>query len=68
MDADDLFAKKLKPAIVIGEDLALLSVGELRERIAALTAEIARLEAAIAAKESSRAAADAVFGRPTVQG
>jgi len=68
MDAEDLFAKKLKPAIVIGEDLALLSVGDLRERIVALTAEIARLEAAIAAKESSRAAADAVFGSAPVPG
>jgi uncharacterized small protein (DUF1192 family) len=64
MDVDELFARKPRPAIVIGEDLAMLSVEELRERIGLLTAEIARLEAAIAGKQSSRAAADAVFGRP----
>jgi uncharacterized small protein (DUF1192 family) len=68
MDADDVFARKPKPSIVIGEDLAMLSVEELHERIATLTAEIARLEAAIAAKQSSRAAADAVFGRSPAQG
>ena len=63
MDAEELFARKPMPALVIGEDLGLLSVEELRERIGLLTAEIARLEAAIAAKQSSRAAADAVFVR-----
>ena len=47
----------------IGQDLSLLSVDELDERIAALQAEIARLEAARHAKESSRRAADAFFNR-----
>jgi uncharacterized small protein (DUF1192 family) len=45
----------------IGQDLAPLSLDELRERIAALQAEIARLEAALAAKQSSHAAAAQVF-------
>jgi uncharacterized small protein (DUF1192 family) len=63
MDPEELFPKRRKSEIVIGEDLALLSVAELRERIDLLGAEIERLKAAIASKESSRAAADAVFGR-----
>ena len=45
----------------IGQDLSLLSVGELRERIDALKGEIARLEAAASAKTASRSAADQFF-------
>jgi len=45
----------------IGQDLALLSVDELRERIALLKDEIARLEASIASKQSSRNVADTFF-------
>jgi uncharacterized small protein (DUF1192 family) len=45
----------------IGQDLTLLSVGELNERIALLREEIARLEADIAKKQSSRSAADQFF-------
>lgn len=47
----------------IGQDLSLLSVGELDERIAVLRAEIARLEADRAAKGSTKAAAEALFKR-----
>jgi len=47
----------------IGSDLSLLSVAELRERIGALSAEIARLEAVIRSKESSKDAADTFFKR-----
>jgi uncharacterized small protein (DUF1192 family) len=47
----------------MGQDLALLSVGELQERIALLREEISRLEAAIASKQASRSAADSVFSR-----
>lgn len=65
MDPEELFPKRRKSEIVIGEDLALLSVEELRTRIETLTAEIERLKAAIAGKESSRAAADAVFRTST---
>jgi len=39
-------------------------VGQLREYIAALQAEIARAEQAIAARESHRSAADAFFKMP----
>lgn len=45
----------------IGADLTLLSAGELRERVAALRAEIERLEAEIAQKTDSRAAAESFF-------
>jgi uncharacterized small protein (DUF1192 family) len=52
-----------KKAHELGEDLTLLSVSELRERIEVLKAEIARLEASIQAKEATRSAADSVFKR-----
>ena len=61
MDEDALRPKK--KAHELGEDLALLSVGELRERVEALQAEIARLEAAIGSKEASKTAADTFFKR-----
>ena len=47
----------------IGQDLSLLSVEELSERIAALKAEIARLEASMASKRASRSSADQFFKR-----
>ncbi len=50
-----------KPAHEIGQDITLVSEGELVDRIAMLKAEIERLEAAIAARRASKAAADAVF-------
>jgi uncharacterized small protein (DUF1192 family) len=50
-----------KPAHEIGQDLSLLSVHELTERIGVLEQERARLESARAAKLASRTAADAVF-------
>jgi uncharacterized small protein (DUF1192 family) len=45
----------------IGEDLSLVSVEELRERVKALKAEIERIESEIAAKDASRSAADQAF-------
>ena len=50
-----------RPEIVIGEDLATLSVEELERRIEVLTAEIERLTAAMAEKRKSRDAANSVF-------
>ena len=61
MDEEALRPKK--KAHELGEDLALLSVGELAERVEALKAEIQRLEGAIHAKEASRDAADTFFKR-----
>ena len=55
---------KKKTAHEIGQDLSLLSVGELRERVELLRGEIARLEAAAAAKTASRSAADQFFKKP----
>ena len=45
----------------IGQDLTLLSVGELTGRIALLKEEIARLEANMAGKQASKSAADQFF-------
>lgn len=59
---DDEPVRKLT-AHEIGQDLSLLSVGELGERIEILKAEIARLEADMAAKSSTRSAAEALFRR-----
>jgi uncharacterized small protein (DUF1192 family) len=59
IEEDDRPKKKL--AHEIGQDLALLSVEELRERIALLNDEIARLEAAMAKKQASRSTADQFF-------
>jgi len=59
IDEDDRPKKKI--AHEIGQDLSLLSVGELDERIALLQAEIARLEANKAGKRASRQSADQFF-------
>jgi uncharacterized small protein (DUF1192 family) len=45
----------------VGQDLSLLSIDEIDERIAQLEREIARLKEARANKEHSRAAASAFF-------
>ena len=45
----------------IGQDLSMLSIDELDERIDVLEQEIARLKEARARKENSRAAASAFF-------
>ena len=45
----------------IGQDLSLLSVEELAERIALMTSEIERLQAAISKKRASRDAANSIF-------
>jgi uncharacterized small protein (DUF1192 family) len=47
----------------IGQDLSLLSVAELNERIGQLRDEIARLEAELDAKGATRLAAEALFRR-----
>ena len=57
---DDEPRKKPRPH-EIGQDLTLLSVRELQERIALLKEEIGRLEADIAKKQSSRNVADQFF-------
>ena len=59
IDEDDRPKKKITHEI--GQDLTLLSVGELTERIALLKEEIARLEADIKSKQASKSAADLFF-------
>ena len=59
IDDDDRPKKKLVHEI--GQDLTLLSVEELRERIALLKDEIARLEVNMASKQVSRTTADQFF-------
>jgi len=61
MDEDDRPKKKV--AHEIGQDLALLSVEEIAERIKLLQDEIDRLEEALAKKRASRSAADQFFKR-----
>ena len=47
----------------IGQDLSLLSVGDLTERIGLLRAEIERLEADLQARGATKNAAEALFRR-----
>jgi len=59
IDDDDRPPKKV--AHEIGQDLALLSVEELNDRVAMLKAEIGRLEEALTSKRASRDAASRFF-------
>jgi uncharacterized small protein (DUF1192 family) len=59
MEDDDRPRKKITHEI--GQDLSLLSVEELNERIALLNAEIARLQEAMTKKRASKDAANSFF-------
>ena len=61
IEDDDRPKKKI--AHEIGQELALLSVKELDERVALLKEEIARLEADRVKKQATRSAADQFFKR-----
>ena len=56
---DDKPRKKITHEI--GQDLSLLSVDELAERIALMTSEIERLQAAMSKKRASKEAANSIF-------
>ncbi|MBX7200503.1 MAG: DUF1192 domain-containing protein [Rhodospirillaceae bacterium] len=58
MDTDDLEPLKKKPQ---PKDLSRMSIGDLKEYVAELKAEITRAEAAIASKDKARAGAAAFF-------
>ena len=58
---DDEDQPKKKIVHELGQDLALLSVSELTDRIELLRAEIARLEAAMAGKKASLDVASQFF-------
>lgn len=60
---DEEPSKKKKPGYEIGEDLALLSIAELEERIIILDLEIARIEEAIRSKQASAEIAQSFFKR-----
>ena len=60
-DEDD--RPKKKTVHEIGQDLSLLSIEELSDRIALLEDEKARLQAALEKKRTSRSAADQFFKR-----
>jgi uncharacterized small protein (DUF1192 family) len=59
IDDDDRPKKKIVHEI--GQELSLLSIGEIGERIELLKAEIARLEANRASKQTTKSAADQFF-------
>jgi uncharacterized small protein (DUF1192 family) len=59
IEDDDKPRKKI--AHEIGQDLSLLSVEELTERIALMTTEIERLQAAMTKKRASKDAANDFF-------
>ena len=59
VDSDELPKKRMTHEI--GQDLALLSVGELAERVTLLKDEIGRIEAEMARKQASKSAADMFF-------
>jgi uncharacterized small protein (DUF1192 family) len=61
MAIEDDDKPKRKISHEIGQDLSLLSVEELNERVALLSAEIQRLQAAVAKKRASKDAANSVF-------
>ncbi|MGC1578028.1 MAG: DUF1192 domain-containing protein, partial [Beijerinckiaceae bacterium] len=50
MEDDELRPRRPAPAHVIGQDLSMLSIAEIEERVAALRHEIMRLETAKAQK------------------
>jgi uncharacterized small protein (DUF1192 family) len=59
IEDDDRPRKKISHEI--GQDLSLLSVEELTERVALLSSEIERLQAAAAKKRASKDAANSIF-------
>jgi len=61
MATEDDDRPRKKVSHEIGQDLSLLSVEELTDRIALLTSEIERLQQALTRKRVSRDAANSVF-------
>jgi uncharacterized small protein (DUF1192 family) len=61
MAGEDDDRPRKKTSHEIGQDLSLLSVDELGERIVLLKSEIERLDQAMAKKRASKDAADSFF-------
>lgn len=53
-----------RPDFVVGQDLSLMSVGDLDEAVALLESEIRRLAAERDKRDHTRLAAEALFGKP----
>jgi len=65
MSLEDQEPKRVSSALVAlaREDLSLLGIDELKERITLLNQEIARSEGQITSKQGSLSDAEAVFGK-----
>jgi uncharacterized small protein (DUF1192 family) len=61
MATEDDDRPRKKTSHEIGQDLSLLSVEELGDRIAMLSAEVERLREAVTRKRASKDAADSFF-------
>jgi len=61
MPVEDDDRPRKKVSHEIGQDLSLLSVEELNERIVLLSSEVERIKEAVAKKRASRDAANNVF-------
>jgi uncharacterized small protein (DUF1192 family) len=61
MATEDDDRPRKKTSHEIGQDLSLLSVEELNDRIAMLSAEVERLREAVTRKRASKDAADSFF-------
>ena len=64
MDSDDLEPRRRRGEALQAlarEDLTLLGIEEIEERITALEAEIARIRDQLSKKQGSRSAAEALF-------
>ncbi|WOF74978.1 DUF1192 domain-containing protein [Parvibaculaceae bacterium PLY_AMNH_Bact1] len=63
MDSEDLEPKRVPDSLqaLAKEDISLLGVDELKERITLLTDEIARSKAMVASKQGSLSEAEAIF-------
>jgi uncharacterized small protein (DUF1192 family) len=61
MPVEDDDRPRKKVSHEIGQDLSLLSVEELNERIALLSSEVERIKEVVAKKRASRDAANSVF-------
>ena len=61
MPSEDDDRPRKKVSHEIGQDLSLLSVTELNDRIALLSSEIERLSAAVAKRNASKDAANSFF-------
>jgi len=62
MDWDDVRPKP-RPAVVVGEDLKMMSLADLEARVASLETEIARVRAEIQSKRAHEKAASDIFKR-----